>query len=161
MGADQPTDDGGLCLAQLWELRSDVRDRTVVLTELTAAGQGRSRGSVALTGQGCGQRMCPVEPVGSGRGDGLLAALLEAVELIVGERGDRLGAAGTGQMAQRSDGEVVVGVWESVPPNLGEREQPGRSTTSPAHPAKAVRIGVALDPALALERVQMPPYCSR
>jgi hypothetical protein len=39
MGADQPADHGSLGLAQLRELRGDVRDRAVVLTELAAAGQ--------------------------------------------------------------------------------------------------------------------------
>ena len=54
---EQPGEDLGLGLAQLRELRGDVRDRAVVLADLVAVRCRADRGSVAVGGQRPGQRL--------------------------------------------------------------------------------------------------------
>jgi len=152
VSADQTADDGGFGLTQLRELRSDVRNRTVVLTELAASGQARGGGSVTLSGQRSSQRLGTVEPVRSSGGDGLGAALFEPGKLVLCEGGDRLRTAAASKVAQGGYREVVVGVRKTLPPSGGERESPRRP---PWTTTGLVRVGMSLDATLGLERVEV------
>ncbi len=158
VGADEPADHGGLGLTELRELRGDVRDRAVVLAQLDASGQTRGRRSVALAGQRSGQGLGTGEPVGPGGGDGLRAALLQPGQLVLGEGGHRLSTTAASQVTQSGNGEVVVGMWETVPAGAGEGELPRRPTAAAAGP---VRSGMAGDPPLSFEGVQVPAYGGR
>ena len=60
VAAEQPGENLGLGLAQLRELRRDVRDRAVVLAQLVADGRGAHRGSVAVLAQRLGKHLGPV-----------------------------------------------------------------------------------------------------
>ncbi len=155
MGADQPADHGGLGLTQLGELRGDVRDRAMVLTQLASAGQARRRGSVTLAGQRPGQSLRPGEAVGPGDRDRLGTAFLESGELILGECRDRSGTAAASEMAQRSERQVVVGVRKAFSSHDGQGEH---SSGTAATTAGLVRGGLPLDPALGLERIEVPAY---
>ncbi len=153
MGADQPADHGSLGLTQLRELRGDVRDRAMVLTELAAAGQARGRGGVTLAGQRPRQSLRPGEAVGPGGRDSLGTALLESAELFLRERGDRLGASAASEVPQGGHRQVVVGMREALPARAGEGEHPsGTSATA----AGLVRRRVSLDSSLDLECVEVP-----
>ena len=61
VGAHEPADHRSLGLAQLRELRRDVRHRAVVLAQLPAAGDRRGRRSVTLGGERDGQGLGPVD----------------------------------------------------------------------------------------------------
>lgn len=156
MRADQPADHRGLGLTQLREFRGDVCDRTVVLTELAAAGQARSRRSVTLAGQRSGQGLGPVEPVGPDDADGLRTAVLEPGQLILGECGDRLGASAASQVPQSGHRQIVVGMRKTFPAGAGEGELPSRTTPTAAGP---VRCGATLDPSLGFQSVEVAAHC--
>lgn len=51
---EDPSDDFGLCLAQLRELSSDMGDRAVLLAQLLGHGQGANRCGVAAPIQDLG-----------------------------------------------------------------------------------------------------------
>ena len=116
VGADQPADHRGLGLAQLRELRGHVRHRAVVLAELPAAGDRRGRGSVALGGERGGECLGPVDRshrrARSRPAPRRSRRALEPGQLLLGHGADGVGTAGGGDVAQRGQGQVVVGVRE-------------------------------------------------
>ena len=130
----EPADHRRLGLAQLRELRRDVRHRAVVLAELPAAGDRRGRGSVALGRQGRGEDLGPVD---RRTGCPLTAAStawrthFQAGELLLGDRADGVRAARGRDVPQRGQREVVVGVRERRAAGVGEVEAPGRTATAP------------------------------
>lgn len=150
---DEPTDHGGLGLAQLWEFRGNVGNRAVVLAQLPTSGQSRGGGSVALAGQRSGQGLSPVEPVGSGRAHRMGTALLEPGELVLGECRDCFGTAAAREMAQCGYRQVVICVRETLPAGAGQCELAGRAA---AATAVFRGSGVSLDPALVLQCIEVP-----
>ena len=84
VGADKIRNDPRLCLAELRKLGRDMSHGAVVLAQLAATGDGRSGGSVALGGQGAGQRL--------GSGERLVTRVFQGVPASGLERGDLAGS---------------------------------------------------------------------
>ena len=105
----------GLGLAQLGELGGHVRHRAVVLAELPAGGDRRSRWQRSPR-RSAPRRAPPPGRAGRRRPRAIAARQRSssAGDLGGGERRDRRRAAVLGDPAQRGGGEVVVGVRRSA-----------------------------------------------
>jgi hypothetical protein len=121
MRAEQVGESGRLCLAQLRELRSDVRYRAVVLAQLRTSTDMLSRRSVTLCTQGDRQQLGPGDRVG--RSSHLGPVLINQVyHSAFGERTDCLLAVALSQKAQCVHRQIVIGVLEPRPASVGEQE---------------------------------------
>jgi hypothetical protein len=148
----QSRDRGRLRLAQLREFRSHGGHRTVVLTQLIAAGDLRYLSSVALGGENRRECLGAGTRIRSRRRHRGLAPLFDAGETLTGELRQRSFAAYVCQMAQRGDGQIVVAVWELRAPRSREGELPGWAA---AMPATAKSRLAAFDFALRYQVVKM------
>jgi len=155
--AENLLERAGLRLAEFGELRCDVRDRAVVLADLDALdgarGVDRLRGrSVSVLGERPGESVGTCGERRSGV-DGAAQVGGESCRTMLGEVLDGLIATGLAQVAQRSVGEVVVGMRELRPTCVGECI--GTSRSAPA--AVGGRARFALDEqAVRDEGVEVP-----
>ena len=113
---------------QLRELRGDVGDGAMVLTQLLAHTERRDRRSVAVGAQRRGERLGAVVR-GQAVNDGTVAPF-DLGGASLRERCDSFFADRCGEVAQRGSGDVVVGVAELLVSSLGQREQLRGSTTT-------------------------------
>ena len=137
--AEQPGEDLGLGLAQLGELLGDVGDRAVVLAHLRAVRCRPDRRSVAVAGQRPGEGLGPLLGGQPGERGGVTG--LQLADPAPGELVDGPLTAGLGEVAQRADGEVVVGLLEGVASAVGEAERPRGPATAARRPRSYGRVG--------------------
>lgn len=129
--SEEPGEYLGLCLTQLRELRRDVRDGAVVLTQLVANGCDGYGSSVTITGQRIGKRGRSALCTGAGGCvDEGPVALLELGGAPTGKLVDRLRPGLVGEIAQRGDGQIVVRLGEPVAAGVGKPEHSSRSPAS-------------------------------
>ena len=109
-----------------------------------------TRHSRRLTATGPAPWPCPP---GRGGVDHRPVALLQLADPAPGELPDQLVPAGFGEETQRSDGQVVIRLLESVATSVGDHEDLGRPSPAavPVDPCLP-----ALDHAVGLQRVQVP-----
>ena len=162
MRADEPADHLGLGLTQLGELGGDVRHRAMVLAQLPAGGDRRRAGSVSLAGQRLGQCLGPGQRVircaGGGTVHGIAAALLEPGHTLGGEPGDGFGSLAGGDMPERGQGQVVVGVRKAGSALLAQCVAAGRPSAAPVGLGRGVPFVHA---PLGQQRVEVAAYSSR
>jgi hypothetical protein len=145
---EQPTEGGGLGVAQLRELRGDVLDGAVVLAELHTEPLVAHASGVAVLAERRRQRGRLVVGLGD-----VGVAPLELLAAGVRE-GLRLRRR---HEAQRAHGQRVVGAGPGGVAGVGERVQPRRAAAGDG-PAAWFADG---DDALGKQRVQVPADAGR
>ncbi len=129
--ADELGDRLRFGLAQLRELGRHVRDRAVVLAELAARGDHRSRCSVTLGGERRSECLGPGERLVTRALHRRPAPVFERGYLVGREGGHGVRSAVRGDPAQRRGGQIIVGVRAGAQPGrVGQREHPSRAATA-------------------------------
>ena len=153
---EQTREDLSLGLAQLRELGSDVRDRTMMLTQLRATiGAGRAgRCGEAIAGQRLRQRGYAFRRTGGEIGDVTHVTRRHCLDARPREGHHRVLPSRLGEKSQRVGREAVVPLLqERVVSGIGEGEHAGGPTTpTPA----GWPGGAGLDQTLVEQGVQVP-----
>lgn len=156
---EQTREDLGLGLAQLRELGSDVRDRTMMLTQLRATvGAGRAgRRGETIAGQRLRQRGDAFRRTGGEIGDVTFVARRHRLDARSREGNHRVLPSRLGEKSQRVGGEAVVPLLqERVVSGVSEGENPRRPAT-PSMPDGLRRA--SLDQTFVEQAVQVPANC--
>jgi hypothetical protein len=137
VGAEEFGECRRLDLAQLGELRRDVRDRAVVLAELLPCPDPPRRRSVTLPGEGVGEGL---RAVGHRRHAEQLwpVPVHHARHAALRELADRGLPRGLRDEPDGRDGQVVVGVAEPGAPGLGQQPQLGGPAPAPLATSRRV-----------------------
>lgn len=161
VGADEPGEGLGLCLAQLGHLLGDVLHRAVALAQLDAGqsvvADGADRGRVPVAAQGAHEGLRPLGRMGSGGLHHVDVALLETGRAGAGEGVDGVVSRAVAQEAHRLDRHVVVVGGQLLVPGLGN--DPLACWSSPAALAGGALPG--LDGTLGRELVEMAAHAGR
>ena len=154
--AEHPLEGSRLGLAQLRELRGDVRNWAVVLAQLHAGAGVLGTGSVSLPGQRHGQGFDPAFATPRTRPDGPRRRDrgLERARPVSGEFGNGSLATGFPQVAQGRRGQVVIGVRERRSPGVGQRISTGGPPASATAAGPRVALGQEV---VGYQGVQMAP----
>lgn len=119
----QESSEGGhFCLAQLRELRSHVGNRTVMLAQLVPATRSRRPlGGCRVTVRAQGLCQEPYPLLLRRVVQNCAVSTFQISDLTVCELRHRVGPSLLSEKTQRTGGQVVVTVHESVPPGVCDR----------------------------------------
>ncbi len=126
--AEEPDEHLGLGLAQLWEICRDMSNRAVVLADLDARAGLLSGRGVAVGREGL--RQFGWTAISWHLGQRRRVANFETVQALPRERAHCTVAAGTSQVSEGLDRDVVVGVGEQRVAVVGQGKELGRAATA-------------------------------